>query len=163
MIDASSTADVGGLAARRWGQLVLGIVCMVAMANVQYGWTLFINPIDQNYHWGRAAIAVAFTVFIVAETCMQPVGGYLLHDELVIGKVVIEGFDHKVAVGVRAGEVGLPLRRPPAVLGRPAEQFPRTVALALVPQRFAVQEQRTARPRGLGSAPAQNSRPANAD
>jgi hypothetical protein len=42
--------------ATRWGQLVFGIVCMVMIANLQYGWTLFVNPIDQKYHWGRAAI-----------------------------------------------------------------------------------------------------------
>ena len=40
----------------RWGQLVFGIICMVMIANLQYGWTLFVNPIDQKYHWGRAAI-----------------------------------------------------------------------------------------------------------
>jgi OFA family oxalate/formate antiporter-like MFS transporter len=48
------------------------------MANLQYGWTLFINPIDEKYHWGRAAIQVAFTLFIVTETLLQPLGGYLV-------------------------------------------------------------------------------------
>ena len=48
--------------ATRWGQLVFGIICMVMIANLQYGWTLFVNPIDQKYHWGRAAIQVAFTI-----------------------------------------------------------------------------------------------------
>src|SRR5262249_47589393 len=62
----------------RWGQLALGIVCMVMIANLQYGWTLFINPIDEKYHWGRAAIQVAFTIFILTETWLQPVGGYLI-------------------------------------------------------------------------------------
>jgi MFS transporter, OFA family, oxalate/formate antiporter len=62
----------------RWGQLALGIVCTVMIANLQYGWTLFINPIDQKYHWGRAAIQVAFTLFIVTETLLQPFGGYLV-------------------------------------------------------------------------------------
>jgi hypothetical protein len=38
------------------GQLVFGTICMVMIANLQYGWTLFVNPIDQKYHWGRAAI-----------------------------------------------------------------------------------------------------------
>ena len=38
----------------RWGQLIFGIICMVMIANLQYGWTLFVNPIDQKYHWGRA-------------------------------------------------------------------------------------------------------------
>jgi OFA family oxalate/formate antiporter-like MFS transporter len=62
----------------RWGQLALGVVCMVMIANLQYGWTLFINPIDDKYQWGRAAIQVAFTIFIVTETWLQPVGGYLI-------------------------------------------------------------------------------------
>ena len=48
------------------------------LANLQYGWTLFINPMDQKHHWGRAAIQVAFTIFIVTETWLQPVGGYLI-------------------------------------------------------------------------------------
>ena len=34
----------------RWGQLIIGIICMVMIANVQYGWTVFVNPIDQKYH-----------------------------------------------------------------------------------------------------------------
>src|SRR5215472_15882828 len=59
----------------RWGQLVLGIICMVMIANLQYGWTLFIDPIEQKYHWGRAAIQVAFKIFIVTETWLQPLGG----------------------------------------------------------------------------------------
>jgi hypothetical protein len=50
---------------------------MVMIANLQYGWTLFINPIDEKYHWGRAAIQVAFTIFIVTETWAQPFGGLL--------------------------------------------------------------------------------------
>ncbi|MGB8060062.1 MAG: oxalate/formate MFS antiporter [Pseudolabrys sp.] len=64
--------------ATRWGQLVFGIVCMVMIANLQYGWTLFVNPIDQKYHWGRAAIQVAFTIFVLAETWLVPFEGYLI-------------------------------------------------------------------------------------
>ena len=40
----------------RWLQLAMGIVCMAMIANLQYGWTLFVDPIDAKYHWGRAAI-----------------------------------------------------------------------------------------------------------
>src|SRR5215210_3872604 len=64
--------------ATRWGQLIFGIICMVMTANLQYGWTLFIEPIDQKYHWGRAAIQVAFTIYIVTETWLAPIGGYLI-------------------------------------------------------------------------------------
>jgi OFA family oxalate/formate antiporter-like MFS transporter len=64
--------------ATRWGQLIFGIVCMVMIANLQYGWTLFVNPIDQKYHWGRAAIQVAFTIFVLTETWLVPIEGYLI-------------------------------------------------------------------------------------
>jgi MFS transporter, OFA family, oxalate/formate antiporter len=64
--------------ATRWGQLIFGIICMVMIANLQYGWTLFVNPIDQKYHWGRAAIQVAFTIFVATETWLVPLEGYLI-------------------------------------------------------------------------------------
>lgn len=64
--------------ATRWGQLVFGIICMVMIANLQYGWTLFVGPMDQKYHWGRAAIQVAFTIFVLTETWLVPIEGYLI-------------------------------------------------------------------------------------
>jgi MFS transporter, OFA family, oxalate/formate antiporter len=59
-------------------QLLVGIVCMVMIANLQYGWTLFVNPIDQKYHWGRAGIQVAFTIFVLTETWLVPIEGWLV-------------------------------------------------------------------------------------
>ncbi len=61
-----------------WIQLALGVVCMAAVANMQYGWTLFVAPIDAKYHWGRSAIQVAFTIFVLIETWLVPVEGYLV-------------------------------------------------------------------------------------
>ena len=62
----------------RWGQLLLGIVCMVMIANLQYGWTLFVLPISQAHDWSRAAIQVAFTVFVITETWLLPLEGYVI-------------------------------------------------------------------------------------
>ena len=62
----------------RWAQLVYGILCMVMIANLQYGWTLFVNPIDQKYHWGTAAIQVAFSIFIATETWLVPIEGWFV-------------------------------------------------------------------------------------
>src|SRR5438552_5090088 len=62
----------------RWWQLVLGVICMSMIANLQYGWTLFVNPINDRYHWGRPAIQVAFTIFILTETWLVPLEGYLV-------------------------------------------------------------------------------------
>src|SRR3954447_15118500 len=65
-------------ASYRWLQLFIGIICMIMVANLQYGWTLFVNPLDAKYHWGRAAIQVAFTIFVVTETWLVPIEGYLV-------------------------------------------------------------------------------------
>src|SRR3989442_4422787 len=80
-----TTSTTGALSTRetaseatRWGQLIFGIICMVMIANLQYGWTLFVGPIDQKYHWGRAAIQVAFTIFVLTETWLVPLEGYLI-------------------------------------------------------------------------------------
>jgi hypothetical protein len=35
------------------------------IANLQYGWTLFVNPIEEKYHWGVPAIQVAFSEQII--------------------------------------------------------------------------------------------------
>ena len=75
---AGSTATAQASEATRWGQLLFGIICMVIIANLQYGWTLFVSPIDQKYHWGRAAIQVAFTIFVLTETWLVPFEGYLI-------------------------------------------------------------------------------------
>jgi OFA family oxalate/formate antiporter-like MFS transporter len=64
--------------ANPWVQLTIGVICMACVANLQYGWTLFVNPIDAKYHWGRAAIQVAFTIFVLIETWLIPVEGYLV-------------------------------------------------------------------------------------
>lgn len=59
-------------------QLALGIICMVMIANLQYGWNLFVNPINQAHHWGRAAIQVAFSLFVLAETWLVPVESWFV-------------------------------------------------------------------------------------
>jgi len=51
---------------------------MVMIANMQYGWTLFVTPIDQKYHWGRTAIQVAFSIFVITETWLVPIEGWFV-------------------------------------------------------------------------------------
>jgi OFA family oxalate/formate antiporter-like MFS transporter len=62
----------------RWGQLVMGIICMAMIANLQYGWTLFVSPIDAQNHWGRSAIQLSFSIFVIVETWLVPVEGWLV-------------------------------------------------------------------------------------
>src|SRR5947208_3525270 len=62
----------------RWIQLVVGIICMVMIANLQYGWTYFVDPMNAKYHWGRTDIQIAFTIFIATETWLVPVEGWFV-------------------------------------------------------------------------------------
>lgn len=103
--------------ANPWVQLSIGLVCMACVANLQYGWTLFVNPIDARFHWGRAAIQVAFTVFVQFETWFIPVEGYFV-DRFGPRWVVIAGAV-LVAVAwlINAGARSLPLLYLGAALG----------------------------------------------
>ena len=65
-------------ASYRWMQLFMGVVCMAMIANLQYGWTLFVNPIADKHGWTKAAIQVAFTIFVLTETWLVPIEGYLV-------------------------------------------------------------------------------------
>jgi MFS transporter, OFA family, oxalate/formate antiporter len=62
----------------RWAQLAFGVICMVMVANLQLGWTPFVDPIDQKYHWGRYAIQWAFTIFVLIQNWFVPLHGYLV-------------------------------------------------------------------------------------
>ncbi len=77
--------------ANPWVQLVIGVICMACVANLQYGWTLFVNPIDAKFHWGRAAIQVAFSTFVLIETWLVPVEGWFVDRFGPRGVVIIGG------------------------------------------------------------------------
>lgn len=55
-----------------WVQLVIGVICMAMIANLQYGWTVFVNPIHDAQGWSLAAIQVSFTIFVLVETWLVP-------------------------------------------------------------------------------------------
>ena len=69
---------VAGLRPNRWLQLLFGVICMCMIANLQYGWTFFVNPMQERHGWDRAAIQVAFTIFVVTETWLVPIEGWFV-------------------------------------------------------------------------------------
>jgi MFS transporter, OFA family, oxalate/formate antiporter len=77
-VTAAAVSSSGGTFRNRWVQLAVGILGMVMIANLQYGWTLFVKPIDDKFHWGTTAIQVAYTTFILLETWLVPFEGYLV-------------------------------------------------------------------------------------
>ena len=56
LLQSKSTAGERASELTRWAQLLVGIICMVMIANLQYGWTLFTVPIKDKFGWSLASI-----------------------------------------------------------------------------------------------------------
>jgi OFA family oxalate/formate antiporter-like MFS transporter len=63
---------------KRWAQLATGVICMVMIANLQYGWTFFVPGIQKAFGWDRASIQIAFTLFVLFETWLVPIEGWFV-------------------------------------------------------------------------------------
>ncbi|HLX16720.1 MAG TPA: oxalate/formate MFS antiporter [Bradyrhizobium sp.] len=64
--------------AYRWTQLAIGVAAMVMVANYQYGWTFFVPDIQKKFGWDRASIQLAFTLFVLFETWLVPIEGWIV-------------------------------------------------------------------------------------
>jgi MFS transporter, OFA family, oxalate/formate antiporter len=62
----------------RWPQLTFAVLSTIMLANLQYGWTMFVNPMHDANHWSRASIQVAFTIMIFVNTWLSPIEGWLV-------------------------------------------------------------------------------------
>ena len=74
----TTLTEARATSASRWGYLTICIICMVMIANLQYGWTLFVNPINKAHGWSIAAIQFAFAIFIALETWLTPIEGWIV-------------------------------------------------------------------------------------
>ena len=72
--DISGSPSLSG----RWVQLWLGVLCMALIANLQYAWTLFVDPMHVARGWGLAEIQWAFSIFIATETWLTPAAGAIV-------------------------------------------------------------------------------------
>lgn len=75
---------------RRWFQLIAGVICMMAIANIQYSWTLFVPDIVKTFGWSRASVQSSFTIFIVTQVLSTPIVGYLI-DRFGLRPVILLG------------------------------------------------------------------------
>src|SRR5467141_2636180 len=153
---AEALSKITRQASYRWMKLVMGIVCMAMIANLQYGWTLFVNPIADKYGWGRAAIQVAFTIFVLTETWLVPIEGYLVDRFGPRPVVVIGGILCAIAWAMNSVADSLPfLYLAAAIGGRGAGAVYGTCvgnAVKLFPDRRGLAAGLTAAGFGAGSA-----------
>lgn len=61
-----------------WFQLVASLISMVMIANLQYGWTLFVEPMRDAHAWQLSGIQGAFSFFILLQTWVQPLDGWFI-------------------------------------------------------------------------------------
>ena len=61
----------------RWVQLAVMVLCTVMLSNMQYGWTLFVNPMRHETHWAMARIQFAFSILIFLNTWLAPLEGWV--------------------------------------------------------------------------------------
>ena len=62
----------------RWFQLAASLVAMIMIANLQYSWTLFVKPLEAGTGWAVSDIQLAFTLFILFQTWVQPLDGWFI-------------------------------------------------------------------------------------
>ena len=62
----------------RWFQLGASLVAMIMIANLQYAWTLFVQPLQNATGWQLSDVQAAFTLFILCQTWVQPLDGWLI-------------------------------------------------------------------------------------
>ena len=74
----ASTVTRAEVRSTRWGYLAICVICMVMIANLQYGWTLFVNPLNKAHGWSIASIQFAFAIFIALETWLTPIEGWIV-------------------------------------------------------------------------------------
>jgi MFS transporter, OFA family, oxalate/formate antiporter len=65
------------LSNQRWRHLILSVVCMIMIANLQYGWSVFVLPLQKAHGWPVSGIQIAFTIFVALETWATPINGWI--------------------------------------------------------------------------------------
>ncbi len=78
VVATEPAAGAPGILQNRWVILFFSVLSMVAVANFQYGWTLFVPPLQKHLGQEQAAIQVTFTVFVLLETWLVPFEGWLV-------------------------------------------------------------------------------------
>jgi OFA family oxalate/formate antiporter-like MFS transporter len=61
-----------------WVQLTASLIAMIMIANLQYAWSLFVEPMRAAHMWQRTEVQAAFALFILLQTFVQPLDGWLM-------------------------------------------------------------------------------------
>ena len=78
LTDTSPSASAAGLLHNRWFQLLIGMICMMAISSPQYVWTLFTKPLTAKLGVPLSQLQITFSMLIVLQTFFSPFQGRLI-------------------------------------------------------------------------------------
>ena len=78
LTDTSPTISAAGLLHNRWFQLLIGLICMMAISSPQYVWTLFTKPLTAKLGVPLSQLQITFSMLIVLQTFFSPFQGRLI-------------------------------------------------------------------------------------
>jgi OFA family oxalate/formate antiporter-like MFS transporter len=62
----------------RWIRLSAAVVAMIMIGNLQYAWTMFVQPMMSGHDWKLSEVQWGFTVFVAVMTWTMPLSGWLI-------------------------------------------------------------------------------------
>jgi MFS transporter, OFA family, oxalate/formate antiporter len=62
----------------RWTRLTAAVFAMIMIGNLQYAWTMFVQPMMSATHWKLSDVQCGFTIFIAVMTWAMPLSGWLI-------------------------------------------------------------------------------------
>ena len=89
MPDAIVGSDTGSLSISRWWRVVGGLSMNIALGSL-YGWSVFVAPLEKEFHWKRAETSMVFTIAVVVFALTFIVAGRL-QDKLGPFKISLAG------------------------------------------------------------------------
>ncbi|TMV77679.1 oxalate/formate MFS antiporter, partial [Thioclava sp. BHET1] len=75
--DTGAVAAAGRIGTARWRYLIFCVLAMISIANLQYGWSVFVSPLAKAHSWDVTRIQFAFTLFVALETWGTPLNGWI--------------------------------------------------------------------------------------
>lgn len=81
---------LAGVSSSRWHQMVIGVICMMAISSPQYVWTLFTGPLTQKLGVSLAQVQITFSLLIILQTFFSPAQGWLI-DRFGLRKLIATG------------------------------------------------------------------------
>ncbi|ASU39229.1 oxalate/formate MFS antiporter [Herbaspirillum sp. meg3] len=78
LTETSAPASAQGLLQNRWFQLLISLICMMAISSPQYVWTLFTKPLSAKLGVPLSELQITFSMLIVLQTFFSPFQGGLI-------------------------------------------------------------------------------------